>query len=87
MNTTYACTEILHTTDACRCSKWTIVKDADATKDLHVHNTAPDPYLLITDGPLIHRLSLDGSRQRTIFSDPINRIIAIDYHFRYTEIA
>ena len=44
------------------------------------------PYLLYTDGHLIHRLSLDGSRQKTIVNNPTDRNIALDYHFRYVAI-
>ena len=39
-------------------------------------------YLLLANGPYIHQISLDGSRLRTIISEPTHRIYALDYHVR-----
>ena len=40
------------------------------------------PYILLANWRFIHQLSLDGSQERTIVSDPFGNIYAMDYHYR-----
>ena len=40
------------------------------------------PYLLFTNYHFIHQVSLDGSRLRTIISEPNQYIFTLDYHSR-----
>ena len=42
------------------------------------------PYILLSNYRYIHKLSLDGSRIRTVISEPNQRIYTVDYHNRYT---
>ena len=46
---------------------------------------AQAPYILLANHRYIHKLSLDGSRLKTIISEPNDRtgIYAVDYHIRY----
>ena len=44
-------------------------------------------YLLVSNILYIHRISMDGSRIKTIYSaNSVGRIIAIDYDYRYSYI-
>ena len=47
-----------------------------------VSNLESPPYILLTNTHFIHQLSLDGTRERTIVSDSIREIYAVDYHYR-----
>ena len=40
------------------------------------------PYILLANERFIHQLSLDGSRLRTIVSEPNQAIFMLDYHIR-----
>ena len=40
------------------------------------------PYILLANWRFIHQLSLDGSQERTIVSDPFGNIYAMDYRYR-----
>ena len=40
------------------------------------------PYLLLANRRYIHQISLDGSRLRTIISEPSQHIYTLDYHSR-----
>ena len=46
--------------------------------------SAEAPYILLANRRFIHQISLDGSRQRTIVSEPNQNIYTLDYHIRYT---
>ena len=44
------------------------------------------PYILLANERFIHQLSLDGSRLRTIVSEPNQAIFTLDYHIRCNKI-
>ena len=44
--------------------------------------SAETPYLLFANADFIHQISLDGSRLRTIISEPKQYIYTMDYHSR-----
>lgn len=44
---------------------------------------AQAPYILLANYRYIHKLSLDGSRLKTVISEPDQRIYTVDYHNRY----
>ena len=44
---------------------------------------AQAPYILLANYRYIHKLSLDGSRLKTVISEPNQRIYTVDYHNRY----
>ena len=61
---------------------YTVFIAAATTSSLESAQSA-DHYILLANERFIHQLSLDGSRLRTIISEPNQAIFTMDYHIRY----
>ena len=60
-------------------SYFTLILAIDANQS----ESTKAPYMLLANFRYIHQLSLDGSRLRTIISEPNQYIYTLDYHIRY----
>ena len=56
------------------------------TSEQEVTNTNYDTHLVVANVQYIQQMSLDGRRARTVVCTHAVRAVAIDYHFRFSDM-